>query len=386
MQQVYFNRNDKDPLTVHLSLDDEFLCQLLKEIEEQPEEIKEKVKAAWKECQRMHKRKVEEVLEDEGVSQEVKKLCKDKVGDVDPSSLKAESLAMLFRLLTLYHLYRLKQTCRSGSLAKAFEPLLITDEMREIAATVGITLQLKAAYDSEKFRLVELFFINRDGGGIEPLKKYDDVIDEMHIEDDTSDCTVEDGHQHGGDNAKTDVTQIGEQSKILVLGFDPKLELKPSTETNVRTLFNPVKLTRQRGKQYDILQVVMAMTDRIQHILSSRLEILALLGFVRYLLTVVGDEDGTQSFPELEEQLFSHGEQIPLITTAYNTMSLQARSLLLCQISKRQQTDSDIRYLALAKSKAQSVHSQPDIESLNFFQIRKFWKTSWQKHNRKSHI
>ncbi|XP_070569238.1 uncharacterized protein [Ptychodera flava] len=327
-------------------------------------EEKNTVDSAWKVCEQGLKRRIEKVLHDEHDCEEVKRVCKKNLGEVDPYSFSNKSLAILLRFLTHYNLCRLKQTCRSGSLAKAFEPLLITDEMREIGVKVGMTLQLKATYDQEKFAELEIFFINRDGGGIKPLKSYNNVIDEMYIEDHDHDCNAGDGHQQVDGTSMNDVMQSEVPSKMLVLEIDLKLEMKPFTETNVRYLLNPVELTRQRGIQYDILQVVMAMTDRIQHILTSRLEILSLLGFVRYMLTDVADGDGRrrQSIPELEEQLFLNGSPIPPIAIAYETLSLQARSLLLFQISKKQQTDSDIRYLALAKSQTQSVHSQPDIE------------------------
>ncbi|XP_070564022.1 uncharacterized protein [Ptychodera flava] len=137
---------------------------------EQKQEMMNALNAVWEFCEQALKRKVQEVVADEDGCQEVKKLCKKKLGDVNTTSLTVKCLAMVQNFLTLYNLYRLKQTCRSGSLAKAFEPLLITDEMRKMASTVGITLQLKVSYDQERFKEIELFFINRDGGGIQPLR------------------------------------------------------------------------------------------------------------------------------------------------------------------------------------------------------------------------
>ncbi|XP_070569125.1 uncharacterized protein [Ptychodera flava] len=365
-----------DDLTVLVELDDASFHKTLKVLDEQSKadfnqlgEMEEKqnaVQAALSDCQMKLTQRSEEVVDNEQSRQEMENTIKEKLGDVDVNSFKAESLAILLRFLTLYNLYRLKQTCRSRSLAKAFEPLLITDEMREIAAKVGVApLRLKVTYDQKKFREVELFFINRDGGGVRPLKSYDDIIDEVIIEDNEWDVSDSHDHQPMGDTAMTDVV-LSKASKMLLLEIDPKLEMKPSTETNVRSLLNPVKLTRQRGKQYDILQVVMAMTDRIQHILSSRLEILALLGFVRYLLTVVAGADGRQSFSELDEQLFLHGKPILPITAADETLSLQARSLLPFQISQECLKDSVIRYLAIEKSKIQSLHSQLSIKESEF--------------------
>ncbi|XP_070569335.1 uncharacterized protein [Ptychodera flava] len=122
-------------------------------------------------CQNRLLQTVIERLADEGGRQKIADICKDNLG-VDPSDLRAGCLEILLKLPGLYNLYRVKQTCKSANLAKAFEPLLITDEMREIAAKVGVTLQLKATYDEESFKEVELFFINRDGGGVKPIEVY----------------------------------------------------------------------------------------------------------------------------------------------------------------------------------------------------------------------
>ncbi|XP_070571574.1 uncharacterized protein [Ptychodera flava] len=313
--------------------------------------------------------RVEEVVADEDRREEVMKICNRILEDMVPELLTVRSLAILLRFLTLYNLYKLKQTCRSGSLARAFEPLLITDEMRKIAAEAGIKLQLKATYDTKKFEEVEVFFINRDGGGIQPVKFYDNIIEEENDENLTFDrhdtVVTEDGKLQ----LKSNVTESGQTdshqkdqgkrkdpSKLLLLELDAEREIKSSTETNVCSLFKAEKCIRWTGRQFDMLQAVMTMTDRVEHILSSRQEILALLGVTRYLLA---DSEGL-SFLELEEQLIQHGEPTQPITAVYETLSLQARSLLLHKPSKKKLTDSEIRYLELAQSKVHSLQSQLD--------------------------
>ncbi|XP_070570585.1 uncharacterized protein [Ptychodera flava] len=163
---------EKQELPVKVALNEEMLQKCLRTLEEQTQALsvqlrrlqemkKNEVKAAWRECEHGLTNRVQAVLADEDSCNEVKKVCKEKVG-LDPTTVTAESLGILLKILTLYYLYRLKQTCRSRNLAKALEPLLITDEMREIAAKVGITLQLKATYDMVKFEEIEHFFINRN--------------------------------------------------------------------------------------------------------------------------------------------------------------------------------------------------------------------------------
>ncbi|XP_070566977.1 titin homolog [Ptychodera flava] len=165
--------------SVKVALDEEMLQKRLRELEKQTKAVsvqlrqlqerkKNELKAAWGECEQGLKRRVQAMLADEDSCNEVKKVCKEKVG-LDPNTLATKSLGILLKILTLYYLYRVKQTCISRNLAKALEPLLITDEMGEIAAKVEITLRLKATYDTVKFEEIELFFINRDGGGVQPV-------------------------------------------------------------------------------------------------------------------------------------------------------------------------------------------------------------------------
>ncbi|XP_070557800.1 uncharacterized protein [Ptychodera flava] len=277
---------EQQDFPVKVALDEEMLQKCLRAlpVEEQMQALsvqlrrlqemkKNEVKAAWGECEQGLKRRVQAVLADEDSCNEVKKVCKEKVG-LDPTTMTAESLGILLKILTLYYLYRLKQTCRSRNLAKALEPLLITDEMREIAAKVGITLQLKATYDMVKFKEIERFFIIRDGGGVQPVMFYDETEDD-------------DGHCNLG--SETEEPDLSQQAN------DPVVE--PSQ---------------------------------------------------------------TNPGQRLEEKLTQHGDPTLSSSAAYESLSLQARSLLPIKPSKYQLADSDIRYLALAKSKVQSLQRQLD--------------------------
>ncbi|XP_070557078.1 uncharacterized protein [Ptychodera flava] len=270
--------SEDDDCLVKVALDEEMLQKRLREPEEQTQAVSvqlqqndHEVETAWSECQHGLKRRVQAVLADEDSCNEVKKVCKEKIG-LDPNTVTAESLGILLKILTLYYLYRLKQTCRSRNLAKALEPLLITDEMREIAAKVGITLQLKAMYDMAKFEEIELFFINRDGGGVQPVTFHDET------EDNGGHCNLD---------SEDEKPSLSQQES------DPIVE--PS-QTNLEQ--------------------------------------------------------------SLEEKLTQHGDPTLSITAAYSSLSLQARSLLPIKPSKYQLTESDIRYLALGKSKVQSLQSQ----------------------------
>ncbi|XP_070550107.1 triadin-like [Ptychodera flava] len=159
---------DSDDFMVHVGLDEESYQQQMRDLDSQVQtrsvrEKKEQLKAAWEKIKaEMDKTECEAITNNNSV-QRVDQNCRDNFGEVSVTSMKQDSLAISLDLPTLYNLYRLKQTCLSGSFPDSFEPLLITDEMREGAEKVGLQLKLKATYDQARFDELELFFINRDG-------------------------------------------------------------------------------------------------------------------------------------------------------------------------------------------------------------------------------
>ncbi|XP_070545713.1 uncharacterized protein [Ptychodera flava] len=190
--------------TVHVGLAEKFYQQQMRDLDRQVQtrsirKKKEQLKAAWEKIKgEMDKTECEAVVDNNSV-QKVDQNCRDNFGEVTVTSMKQDSLAISLDLPTLYNLYRLKQTCLSGSFPDSFESLLITDKMREEADKVGLQLKLKATYDQARFDELELFFINRDGGGLEPVKLYDDfnvakdaeeIMDEDTVTDHTSDTMV----------------------------------------------------------------------------------------------------------------------------------------------------------------------------------------------------
>ncbi|XP_070567000.1 uncharacterized protein [Ptychodera flava] len=228
-------------LPVKVALDEEMLQKCLTKLLEerthwqalsvQLRQLQERVKTAWGECEQGLKRRVQAVLADEDSCNEVKKVCTDKV-DLDPTTVTADSLGILLKIVTLYYLYRVKQTCRSGSLAKALEPLLITDEMREIAAGVGIKLQLKATYNTVKFEEIELFFINRDGGGVQSVTFHEDI---------------EDNDSHANLDSKGEEPPLSEQAsdQVVVTASDQVDEQLPQTKLEQKL---EEKLVTHHGK------------------------------------------------------------------------------------------------------------------------------------------
>ncbi|XP_070575682.1 myosin-13-like [Ptychodera flava] len=351
-------KDDKESLDVQIDLDNGIYDKHLKEVEkelkafptklkkEKIEEVITKLKSAWRDCKWAMKRKVEEVVADEDGLGDIKTLIMKILGDeVDAKGFREKSLAILLRLLTLYNLYRVKQTCRCGSLAKAFEPLLITDEMREIAAKVGIKLKLRATYNPDRFKELELFFINRDGGGIQPMKIHDVLAEDSDGDVQMSSNAEETGYVEDNvtEISLDDLKEGKDPSKLLLLEIDPALEIKSSTETSVQTMFKAEKCIRLKGRQCDMLQVLTTNTDTVQHILSCRQDVLALLGVTRYLLTDAVTQD--MDTQEMQLQLISDGTKVLTLPVSDENVSLLARSLLPCQISQVQITEYIVRQL-----------------------------------------
>ncbi|XP_070566726.1 kinectin-like [Ptychodera flava] len=218
--------------------------------------------------------------------------------------------------------------------------------MREIAAKVGIKLQLKATYNQERFKKVELFFINRDGGGIQPMKIHD-----VLAEDSAEDVQMSSNKAAETDYVEDNVADISEYdlkhekdpSKLLLLEVDPALEMKSSTETSVQTMFKAEKCIRLKGRQCDMLQILTTNTDTVQHILSCRQDVLALLGVTRYLLTDAASRD--MDTQEMELQLTRGGTKVLTLPVSDENVSLLARSLLPCQISQVQITEYIVKQL-----------------------------------------
>ncbi|XP_070545743.1 uncharacterized protein [Ptychodera flava] len=153
---------------------------------------KQKLNATWEECNGEFETNAHEVTISEESQQIICCHCREHLSKVKVKGTEQGSLAIHVDLPTVYNLYRLEHTCLSGSFPDSFEPLLITDKMREEADKVGLQLKLKATYDQARFDELELFFINRDGGGLKPVKVFDDVIEgkdaeEIQIDDEDTD-------------------------------------------------------------------------------------------------------------------------------------------------------------------------------------------------------
>ncbi|XP_070545670.1 uncharacterized protein [Ptychodera flava] len=220
--------------TVHVGLTEESYQQQMRDLDGQDQtrsvrEKKEQLKAAWEKIQTQLDKTESEAIANNTSLQRVDQNCRNSFGEVTVTSMKQDSLAISLDLPTLYNLYRLKQTCLSGSFPDSFEPLLITDKMREEADKVGLQLKLKATYDQARFDELELFFINRDGGGLEPVKLYDDfneatdaeeILDEDTVTDQTSDMIVVTGKVDSGSQ-----TEQGNPWKISNLNLRWKGQL-----------------------------------------------------------------------------------------------------------------------------------------------------------------
>ncbi|XP_070568796.1 uncharacterized protein [Ptychodera flava] len=145
---------------------------------------KQTMDTAWKKCKELSKKKVGEIVSNDVTTNKVQKTCVERFGDgVEVTGMATKSLEISVVIPRLVNLYRMEASCESESFTEALEPIMITDEMRELAASAGLPLKLIATYDQTKFDKIELFFLNRDGGGIQQAKICDGVIEEECIEE-----------------------------------------------------------------------------------------------------------------------------------------------------------------------------------------------------------
>ncbi|XP_070547710.1 uncharacterized protein [Ptychodera flava] len=123
-------------------------------------------------CKQSLKRKADQMIEDE--FEELKRLCCNaNVGVNQVTKITRGSLRILLNFLSILGLYRFKSCAQTGRFAEIYEPWLITNEMREIAAKVNLSLKLQVTYDKEKFDELDAFFIKRDGSISDSLRHVD---------------------------------------------------------------------------------------------------------------------------------------------------------------------------------------------------------------------
>ncbi|XP_070569430.1 uncharacterized protein [Ptychodera flava] len=162
--------------------------------------------------------------------------------------------------------------------------------------------------------------------------------------------------------SQTEVDMTGRKpSQLLLLEIDPKDEIQHSAERFAPLIFNSGTYTRWKGKHYDILQLPVKMTGQVRHVLSCRPEILALLGVRRYL---VKDTDGADlSNTDLEEVVTGGGTPILSRIDVTHSVSTQAKSLLLYDVSPKQHKLYDISYYLDLAVTSLNKNSKFKIES-----------------------
>ncbi|XP_070578860.1 uncharacterized protein [Ptychodera flava] len=142
--------------------------------------------AAWLAYRSSFEDEIDALLPDEGRRQQVRQVIEDKCGCVDVLSMEKGSLAVTLHVPRLINLYRLERTTKSGSLAEAMEPVLITDKAKAMAERAGIPgnlMKLHVIYDQGTFQAIQQFLIKRDGGVANQTLFSEDEIEEVSDEE-----------------------------------------------------------------------------------------------------------------------------------------------------------------------------------------------------------
>ncbi|XP_070547688.1 myosin-2 heavy chain, non muscle-like [Ptychodera flava] len=235
---------------------------------------------------------------------------------------------MLLNFLSILGLYRFKSSVQTGRFAELYEPWLITDEMREIAAKVNLPLKLQVTYDEKKFRELDAFFIKRDGSISDSLGNVDGHNGCRFVKQPQSSLLVEQ-QSFNKANADTEET-IPLARRLILFKHDRVLQSQRMTALCLLQILNIGNSADIKHITCDVIQVPLDISERIRRILLSKQEILSLLGIRAFLVTDTEDEEMTTG--ALAAQLEIHGTTVSAITTTHR--SLLVRGLLLFDISQ----------------------------------------------------
>ncbi|XP_070547852.1 restin homolog [Ptychodera flava] len=315
-------------------------------------------------CKQTLKRKADQIIED-GI-EELKRLCCDaNVGVNQVTKITDGSLRMLLNFLSILGLYRFKSSVQTGRFAELYEPWLITDEMREIAAKVNLPLKLQVTYDEKKFDELDAFFIKRDGGISDFLRHVGDENGYGFLKRPESSLLVEQ-QSLPSNKAKTNIEDRIPLARTLILfKLDRVLQNEPVTTKWLAQILNIGNSTDIKHITCDVIQAPVEITEEIRHILLAKQEILSLLGIRAFLVT--DREDGQLITEALDAQFEKHGTKVSATTTT--DRSLLVRGLLLFDTShSKVGSYCDLYFLDLEEigtqryRQTQVVKAQPDKE------------------------
>ncbi|XP_070547452.1 uncharacterized protein [Ptychodera flava] len=183
----------------------------------------EKVDEVLKECMQLFKENADNAVNVN--SEEIRRRAKKRENGVhDAVDIHLSSLGMSVNFLGIICLYRFKSACHNGRFAKAFEPLLITDEMRELAERFNIPLKLKVTYNQQQFDAIDHFFCQSDGL-TKPGDQFAEQGVQLKMQGNTSHTVT--GRQSG---ALTKARKVRKESLVRVLDTD-------TTERNIGAVY-----------------------------------------------------------------------------------------------------------------------------------------------------
>ncbi|XP_070547414.1 early endosome antigen 1-like [Ptychodera flava] len=340
--------DEKEPsedLAVTIELNTQPWKQRLKELREQREMVSrqrpddqttldaltqamQEVNESLLRCKQALKRKADQVIEDE--SEQLKRLCCDaNVGVHQAKKVAKGSLGMLLNFLSILGLYRFKSSVQTGRFAELYEPWLITDEMREIAAKVNLPLKLQVTYDKKKFDELDAFFVKR-GGSISDSMRHSDGGKEYRFVNQPQSSLLVEQQSPPFKKANTDIEEkIPLARRLVLFKHEPVLQSQRLTTQCLPKILNIGNSADIKHITSDVIQAPVEITERIRLILSAKQEILSLFGIRAFLVT--DSEDGELPTEALGAQFEIHGTTVSAISTTHR--SLLVRGLLLFDIS-----------------------------------------------------
>ncbi|XP_070551336.1 uncharacterized protein [Ptychodera flava] len=192
--------------------------------------------------------------------------------------------------------------------------------------------------------------------------------------------------QTGRSGAITELDNTGVRARVsfpsleclLLLGVDPKLEVTASVKEFLRHILHANSVTVSRGKNINILYLMVNLTSKTQNVILFRLETLAFLGLRKYVFVNPEILTGV-SATVLEEEL-SRGNYIPVESLSTKTFNLKTKSLLPFKLISRQSTNFYINYsFDLALSVHQTLRKQLKHGHTEIISLRESLRDSERK-------
>ncbi|XP_077985055.1 uncharacterized protein LOC144439694 isoform X2 [Glandiceps talaboti] len=261
-------------------------------------------------------------------------------GDAEVQSVyEGNSLTVLIKCLTMVAVERLWTDMWSGKLTQLAQKDIVTEQALHKLNASHITIQADIRTWEYKTCKAELRFAK--ALHLQRSRPIETTGELQHFEDSPFSPTLTQmtdvrkkitKSKHSETMSSFQVKDVRKNSdsqerlKVVSLKLDKKLECQRFAKKYLHQILKTKKCRRLKGRHSDFLQVVVKMTARIQHILDTRQEMLALLGIKKYLVTEMRTIDLTVA--DLEELFIKQANNVLSIATTNRPLSFLSKCFM----------------------------------------------------------